>query len=70
MHIILLLHPLRDRLDLLASMEDVRLDNRRLAERERQLQAGLEVSEEQLRAMQAENTTLQGQLRRSEVRGW
>ena len=62
--------PPSDRLDLLASLEDVRLDNRRLAERERQLQAGLEVSEEQLRGMQAENTALQSQLRRSECMGW
>lgn len=53
-----------DRLDLLTSLQDVRLDNRRLAERERQLQASLDVSEEQLRGLQTENTSLQQQLHR------
>ena len=50
---------------MLTSLQDVRLDNRRLAERERQLQVSLDVSEEQLRALQAKNSSLQKELHRS-----
>lgn len=53
-----------DRAELLGSLQDLRQENRRLTEKERKLQASLDLSEEQLRAMQSENTLLSQQLSR------
>lgn len=50
---------------MLASLEDMRQENRRLVEKEKQLQANLDQSEEQLRALQTENSSLLSQLQRS-----
>ena len=49
---------------MLASLEDMRLENRRLLEKERQLEANFDQSEEQLRALQTENSSLLSQLQR------
>jgi hypothetical protein len=48
--------------DGLASLEDMRLENRRLLEKERQLEANFDQSEEQLRALQTENSSLLSRL--------
>ena len=56
--------PGSESLDLHASLEDARQENRRLAEKERQLQASLDQSEEQLRALQTENSSLLSKLQR------
>ena len=49
-------------MEVLASLEDLRVENRRLAERERQLQASLDQSEDQLRSLQTEKSALLSQL--------
>lgn len=48
---------------MLASLEDVRLENRRLLEKEKQLQASLDLTEEQLRTLQTENSSLLSHLK-------
>jgi hypothetical protein len=55
-------HSAHESVDVLASLEDMRLENRRLLEKERQLEANLDQSEEQLRALQTENSSLLSQL--------
>jgi hypothetical protein len=55
-------HSARESVDGLASLEDMRLENRRLLEKERQLEANFDQSEEQLRALQTENSSLLSRL--------
>ena len=62
MHFVLIMHSLvlycSDRIDLINSIADLKLDNKRLQEMNRALQVQMEGSEEHLREIQTENQQL------------
>ena len=56
--------------DVLASLGEMQVENRRLLEKEKQLEDNLEQTEEQLRALQTENLSLMTQLQGSVEHLW
>ena len=54
----------RDRVELMNSVADLRLDNKRLQERNQELQLQMENSDEHFKGIQRENEQLQGRLKK------